>query len=202
MPSMSSVVLMHGCYRSFELRKRNQPISRFFTSTRPSQPSTGRPQNLPRTGLPSLGLRPLSSSFTPGMLYPTLDPLPSAHTRGRRTTAADTDQGGRRAGATGDDDAKDTLPAYDGSGGPPMYMELEMMDNIRTRLHLNFAGVMGQDPGREETALAEEGYAMPEPGQDHHRPESGRSSHEPPAVATTPPLAEPDPHIRHQDIEQ
>ena len=135
------------------------------------------------------------------MLYPSLEPLPSAYGRGRRTRAADTDEGGRRAGGAGDD-AKDMLPAYEGGGGPPKYMELEMMDSIRTRLHLNFAGMMGQDTGSVgEAGAAEQHWAAPE--LDHgNQAGSSSLSHDPPPVVGTPPPAEPDPHIHHDNVDE
>lgn len=93
------------------------------------------------------------------MLYPTLAPLPgvySPRSNQRRTRAADTDEGGRRAG-NGDLDAdggdqKDMLPAYDNVGGPPKYMELEMEGMGRTRIHLDLMG-MGRGDGIPEYAM-------------------------------------------------
>jgi len=176
-------------------------MSRFFSlATRP-QTSTGRPETVPRTGLPYTNARPLSYPLTPAMLYPSLDPLPSARTRGRRTNAADTDQGGRRAGPAGYDDAKDALPAYEGGGGPPKYMELEMMDNIRTRLHLNLAGMVGRNSEGEGTASIEDERALSEVEQILHRPESGGSSHEPSAMITAP-SAGSDSHFHCEDLRE
>ncbi|KAF7976557.1 hypothetical protein HWV62_6217 [Athelia sp. TMB] len=187
--------------RTVQLRKRHQPLTRFFSSTGPSPSYTGRPQSVPRTGLPAFGVLPARYPLTPEMLYPSLEPLPSAYTRGQRTRAADTDEGGRRAGGA-DDDAKDMLPAYEGGGGPPKYMELQMMDSIRTRLHLNFAGVMGRETGSVgEAGAAEQPWDAPE--LDHgNQAGSSSPSHEPPTVVRTPPAAEPDPHTHDDDDDE
>lgn len=81
------------------------------------------------------------------MLYPQLSPLPSAyHTNGRRTRAADTDEGGRRAGGP-EDDHKDVLPAYDSVGGPPKYVDIGM--DAGTRLHLDLPGVAEREQNRD-----------------------------------------------------
>lgn len=165
----------------------------FSVSMRSSSPPLGRPRDVPRTtGLPSLSqpLRPIS--LTHEMLYPTLSPLPSAYARqNRRTRAADTDAGGRRAGGPEDADwdQKDALPAYDNVGGPPKYVELEMQ-NARTRLHLDLAGVTASDRvdfGRESLASGEDTPVRSHQGHLHS------PSYDAPHM-TAPPEARSRPH--------
>lgn len=128
------------------------------------------------------------------MLYPPLDPLPVAYSHGRRTRAADTDAGGRRAGPNGDDGGqKEMLPAYEGGGGPPKYMELEMMDRMR-RLHLNLAGVVGRDADAVTPAHRRDAEDQPV------REGSSSLSHEPPSIPQ-PPLTEPGPENHHDPTE-
>jgi len=90
------------------------------------------------------------------MLYPPVSPLPSAYRADRRRTrAADTDEGGRRAGnpEDGNLDNKEILPAYDNVGGPPKYVEMNM--GAGTPVHLALAGVVerlpiNDTPGHEQ----------------------------------------------------
>jgi hypothetical protein len=80
------------------------------------------------------------------MLYPDLSPMPAAYrSRGRRTRAADTDEGGRRAG--GPEDHKDMLPAYDSVGGPPKYVEMDV--DPETLLHLNLTDALERERSRD-----------------------------------------------------
>ena len=84
------------------------------------------------------------------MLYPDLSPMPAAYrSRGRRTRAADTDEGGRRAGGPedGDLDHKDMLPAYDNVGGPPKYVEMDV--DPETLLHLNLTRALEREQSRD-----------------------------------------------------
>ncbi|KIM42043.1 hypothetical protein M413DRAFT_445221 [Hebeloma cylindrosporum] len=121
--------------RLMRLKRANQPYSAFFSlnSTHPSAQSQGG-RNFPRTtGLPP----PI-----PGQPYPEphLSGFPPAYLQysSRGIRAGDVDSRGRRAatmeldhdGELGD---KDALPAYDVSGGPPKYLELEMQAR-QTRL--------------------------------------------------------------------
>lgn len=130
--------------RSCQLRRQNRPLSEFFSISQNSRSNSGRPRRIPRTtGLPPLNgpLRPIS--LTHAMLYPPPSPLPAAYrSNGRRTRAADTDAGGRRAGNP-EDDHKDMLPAYDNIGGPPKYVEINM--DPGTQLHLDLAGVVERE---------------------------------------------------------
>jgi len=80
------------------------------------------------------------------MLYPHFPPMPTAYrSNGRRTRAADTDEGGRRAGGS-EDDLKDMLPAYDSVGSPPKYVDIGM--DAGRRLHLNLVGVVERERNR------------------------------------------------------
>jgi len=84
------------------------------------------------------------------MLYPDLSPMPAAYrSRGRRTRAADTDEGGRRAGVPEDGnlDHKDMLPAYDNVGGPPKYVEMDV--DPETLLHLNLTSALERERSRD-----------------------------------------------------
>ncbi|KAG5638843.1 hypothetical protein H0H81_009614 [Sphagnurus paluster] len=99
--------------RYSRLRRANLPLSRFFSRLSPSNSTSpfGASQNtrFPRT----TGL---------------------SHPYGHRTRAADTDAAGRRLGGPGFDYSdhdgyigdKDMLPAYDTSGGPPKYGDMEL----------------------------------------------------------------------------
>jgi len=104
------------------------------------------------------------------MLYPDLSPMPAAfRSNGRRTRAADTDAGGRRAGGPedGSTDFKDMLPAYDNIGGPPKYVEMAM--DARIPLHLDLAGAVES----RDTPDLERGTPMQSAEED----EGGSSSH-------------------------
>ncbi|KIJ64239.1 hypothetical protein HYDPIDRAFT_40467 [Hydnomerulius pinastri MD-312] len=107
------VALVLVAARLYILRRRNRPISEFFTINGANPYSYGsRPEHgssyQPRTGVP-------------------LAPMPAAYRPDRRVRAADTDAGGRRLGpdAEGDWEGKDALPAYDNIGGPPKYIEAD-----------------------------------------------------------------------------
>ncbi|KIK81864.1 hypothetical protein PAXRUDRAFT_832569 [Paxillus rubicundulus Ve08.2h10] len=98
------------------LRRRNRPLSDFFkigsSSAYANDPDPVNP-------------RSRGSSYRPGYGIP-LAPVPTAYLPDRRVRAADTDAGGRRLGPAGEDwDGKDDLPAYDGVGGPPKYVEAD-----------------------------------------------------------------------------
>jgi len=186
--------------RSFQLRRQNRSLKEFFSLSQPSSslPATGRPRRVPRTtGLPTLHdpYRPIS--LTHAMLYPPPTPLPSVyHSNWRRTHAADTDAGGRRAGGP-EDDHKDALPAYDNVGGPPKYMELDM-DAATRQLHLDLAGVVerehggdnfddGQDTPRqsaEETAPSSRSHLIRHPSEDFEQ--SHRQSDPDPDTSAAP----------------
>lgn len=91
--------------------------------------------------------------------------------------AMDIDAGGRRLGARGlqsDHDGvlddKDVLPAYDVSGGPPKYIELDVLGE-RTGSHRD-AGVELESTG----ALGREGAEAATQSQAHQLPDEATSS--------------------------
>ncbi|KAF9234471.1 hypothetical protein BU15DRAFT_24123, partial [Melanogaster broomeanus] len=99
------------------LRRRGQPASDFFRifGTTPAYPYGAETGNVTAYG----------SSYQPGHGVP-LAPLPAAYRPERRVHAADTDADGRRLDPAGEDwDGKDALPAYDGIGRPPKYIETD-----------------------------------------------------------------------------
>ncbi|KAF8836160.1 hypothetical protein BDN67DRAFT_974560 [Paxillus ammoniavirescens] len=98
------------------LRRRNRPLSDFFKIGNNSAYPYGSDPVNPRS---------YGSSYQPGYGVP-LAPVPAAYRPDRRVRAVDTDAGGRRLGPAGEDwDGKDDLPAYDGVGGPPKYVEAD-----------------------------------------------------------------------------
>lgn len=56
---------------------------------------------------------------------PFLRVIPAAHPPSRRTRARDIDSSGRRQNISAEMDHDDSLPAYDSSGAPPKYFELD-----------------------------------------------------------------------------
>jgi hypothetical protein len=174
--------------RSYQLRRRNRPFNQFFSISHPP-PATGRPRRLSRTtGLPPLNepLRPIS--LTHSMLYPPVSPLPSAYRADRRRTrAADTDEGGRRAGnpEDGNLDNKDILPAYDNVGGPPKYVEMNM--GAGTPVHLALAGVVerlpiNDTPGHEQDTPMQSAEEVASSSHSSVHSDSNLRPPEPPAA--------------------
>lgn len=105
-------VLLLVAARIFILRKRNRPVTEFFSIRRSNfQDNSQAP-----------GDHTFSSSYQPSRrTY--LAPLPSVYRTDRRVHAADIDSAGRRIGGPDDPnwDGKDILPAYNKFDRPPKY---------------------------------------------------------------------------------
>ncbi|KAG0698542.1 hypothetical protein DFH29DRAFT_877902 [Suillus ampliporus] len=105
------IVLLLVSFRLYILRRRNRPVTEFFSIGSSGYYNSQAP-----------GDHAFSSSYQPSHLMH-LAPLPSVYRPDRRVNAADTDPAGRRLGRPDDPnwDGKDILPAYSNIDRPPKY---------------------------------------------------------------------------------
>ncbi|KAF8063950.1 hypothetical protein FPV67DRAFT_1502934 [Lyophyllum atratum] len=166
-------VILRRCVR---LRRNNEPLSRFFSFT---------PRPVYSSSTSSLHPFVQTHRFPRTTGLSEVPPYPYA----QRTRAHDTDAAGRRIGGLQNSDHdgyigdKDVLPAYDNSGGPPKYGELDMMPT-RSSFAVDAPGtdrgtgigivpqsVVGGDPGVRRHSRSE--------SRSHEYPPAGRPSDNP-----------------------